>query len=476
MKKKYLIWLMIIWTSIVTGSFIFNYSSTISSNNNLVLNESRGLFEQIISTREWNSTHNGVYVPITAETPPNPYLEDSLRDVVTMNGMALTKINPAYMTRQISEINKKYFGIQFHITSLNPIRLANKADAWEAKGLKSFEDGTPEVIELVKEDTISRYRYMAPLVTQKSCLNCHAKQGYEVGDIRGGISVSIPSARFLSVVNKQILMLFFLHFIILVLGIITMLLFYRKLNRYIQIIKEKNRDLENLNATKDKLFSVIAHDLRSPFNGILGLSDLLIENIDNYDSAESKECLKSINTSAHNTLNLLENLLSWAKSQTGQMVFNPSVMNLQQVLSLTVETLQVTAKVKNITLNYKEANDIEIYADQNMIITVLHNLISNAIKYTAVNGIVNIEVVSDQSQVAVTISDNGVGMNRKTIDEMFEMGATVSMPGTANEKGTGLGLILCKEFIEKHGGKISVESQIGVGSKFKFTLPLKKTE
>lgn len=187
MKKKHLILLIIICTSIIITSFAWNYSLIISNNRKVVLNKSQAFFEQLLTARAWNSQHGGVYVPITATTPPNPYLNDTLRDIVSIDGMQLTKINPAYMTRQIAEINKIKYDLQFHITSLNPIRQANKADNWETKALKLFEHGTHEILELIKNDSSFQYRYMAPLITEKSCLKCHSQQGYKYGDIRGGI-------------------------------------------------------------------------------------------------------------------------------------------------------------------------------------------------------------------------------------------------------------------------------------------------
>ena len=174
-----------------------------SSNYNLVLNKSRAFFEQILVTRFWNAEHGGVYVPITEKTLPNKYLKDSLRDVVTIDGMKLTKINPAFMTRQIAETNKANYDIQFHITSLNPIRYENRADEWENKTLKMFENGYSENLELVKNGTITQYRYMAPLITEKACLQCHEEQGYEVGDIRGGISIYFSAKSYLKAINRQ---------------------------------------------------------------------------------------------------------------------------------------------------------------------------------------------------------------------------------------------------------------------------------
>lgn len=145
----------------------------------------RAFFQEIILSRKWNAAHGGVYVPVTEETRPNPYLEDERRDLTTLDGLTLTKINPAYMTRQVSELAKAdNRHVQFHITSLKPIRPENKAADWEEKWLHSFENNTKEQGEIVKQEDILLFRYMAPLAVTSECMKCHAKQGYKVGDIR----------------------------------------------------------------------------------------------------------------------------------------------------------------------------------------------------------------------------------------------------------------------------------------------------
>ncbi len=203
MKKKHLVWLILIWTSIIATSFGWNYVLLLSNNQKVVLNKSQAFFEQILVTRAWNAQHGGVYVPVTETTPPNPHLKDPFRDIVSVDGLQLTKLNPSYMTRQISEIDKKNYDLHFHITSLNPIRPENKADEWETTALTLFEEETPEILEVVKTESSSQYRYMAPLITEKSCLKCHEKQGYKLGDIRGGISISFPSDMYIKGIGKQ---------------------------------------------------------------------------------------------------------------------------------------------------------------------------------------------------------------------------------------------------------------------------------
>jgi signal transduction histidine kinase len=239
-------------------------------------------------------------------------------------------------------------------------------------------------------------------------------------------------------------------------------------------ITEQIEKLRLLNATKDKFFTIISHDLRSPFNSILGFSELLIENVKELDIAETENYLEIISSSAKNTLVLLDNLLNWAKSQTGQINFNPKKLNLSSIIQEIIEKSNSMAKIKDISLNQMKSDEIEAYADENMLMIVLRNLISNAIKFTETGGNINISVISVENQVEISISDDGVGMNDETRKQLFDISADKTTKGTANEKGSGLGLILCKEFVEKLGGNIWVESELGKGSDFKFTLPLSK--
>ncbi len=246
------------------------------------------------------------------------------------------------------------------------------------------------------------------------------------------------------------------------------------------IAKEKAEEneiqLRELNATKDKLFSIIAHDLRNPFNSILGFSELLIENVKKYEAAETEECLRLISLSAKKTIILLDNLLSWAKSQTGQINYKPEKLILSSIIQDILDISISNAKIKNISLNYMQSGDIKVYADKNMLTTVLRNLISNAIKFTKPGGEIKVFTISEQNQAEISISDNGVGMNDGTRKKLFKISANITTVGTAEEKGSGLGLVLCKEFVEKLGGNIWVESETGKGSDFKFTLPLNKSE
>lgn len=239
-------------------------------------------------------------------------------------------------------------------------------------------------------------------------------------------------------------------------------------------LKASEQKLKVANATKDKFFSIIAHDLRSPFNNIIGFSELLVENSNDYEAEEIEKFLSIINSSAKNTLAFLDNLLNWAKSQTGQISFKLEKVVLSSVIQKVIELLNPNAKNKNIVIHYSQSEEINVFADLNMIKTILRNLISNAIKFTNLNGIIEVTALQNDNCIEITVSDNGVGMDEETQNKLFRIETNETTMGTAKEKGSGLGLILCKEFVEMHGGKIWLESELGKGSVFRFNLPLIK--
>lgn len=235
---------------------------------------------------------------------------------------------------------------------------------------------------------------------------------------------------------------------------------------------EKQRgELEALNATKDKFFAIIAHDLKNPFSTVLGLSELLAREFETFDSKSLKDFITQIYKYSNNTFNLLENLLQWSMLQTDRIPLRPTVINLKHVIEENLELLTGNAKNKEIEMQIISSNACSAYIDANQITTVVRNLISNAIKFTPNNGKIIVRVDDDGEFWSVSISDNGIGIDKKDIKKLFLIDSNPTTIGTSQEKGTGLGLILCKEFVERNGGHIWVESTHGKGSTFSFTVP-----
>jgi two-component system, sensor histidine kinase and response regulator len=232
---------------------------------------------------------------------------------------------------------------------------------------------------------------------------------------------------------------------------------------------EKIEELKQANATKDKFFSIIAHDLMSPFNALVGLSELLVEK--DIDVQEREKLLRIIQQASKTGYNLLKNLLEWSRFQTGRMTFRLESINLKELVDSNLELLRSNALAKDIQIFSDILEKTFVLADSNMLNTIIRNLLSNAIKFTPENGKINISGCEKESETEISISDTGVGIKPQDIEKLFRKDITYSTQGTKQESGTGLGLILCQEFVEKHEGKIWVESELGKGSIFYITLP-----
>jgi signal transduction histidine kinase len=236
-------------------------------------------------------------------------------------------------------------------------------------------------------------------------------------------------------------------------------------------LEKSEKELQGSLSEKDRFFSIIAHDLKSPFNGLMGFTNLLMQDFEQFSSAEVKNFIVHINASVKNIYNLIENLLDWSRIQTGRMEFNPEALSLPGQVKPVFSLLKNNAITKGIKLEQCISKDIAVFADEKMLHCVLQNLISNAIKFTNPDGNITISACKEDGHVKVSVADTGVGISKNSLDKLLKIDSNLSTEGTAHEKGTGLGLILCKEFIEKNGGSIEVESQVNKGTTFTFTLP-----
>ncbi len=237
-------------------------------------------------------------------------------------------------------------------------------------------------------------------------------------------------------------------------------------------IKLKNEELSKINSEKDRFFSIIAHDLRGPFNGFLGLSKLLAEDLPHLTQEEIKKMAGSMRDSATNLFRLLENLLEWSRLQRGITSFEPGQFLLMPMIAETMRPVMGEANKKEIEIRYKIPSDLEVFADEYMLASTIRNLASNAVKFTTKGGKVTISAkTTPGNSVEFSVRDTGIGMSPQMVDDLFRLDVQTNRRGTEDEPSSGLGLLLCKDFIEKHGGKIWVESEEGKGSTFYFTLP-----
>lgn len=504
------IYLLILgWTVVIIGLAYWSYQNNYSETFRLAQGEAYKGFQKDVMFRSWASMHGGVYVPISPETPPNPYLSNiPERDITTPSGKKLTLMNPAYITRQVHEISLAKSGIRGHITSLNPIRIENKADLWEAQALRLFENGKKEFFSIDTLNGTKFFRYMAPLIAEKNCLKCHAVQGYKVGDIRGGISSSIPWNNYQASINKQTLQDVFGYGVLWIIGFAALMLVKRRFviyilnrdefesklarlneelyysksiteetllerNKLVEELSELNAKLEKINSEKDKFFSIIAHDLRSPFNGLIGITSMIMEEPESFSKDELVDLSKQVHYSSSKLYKLLQNLLEWAQMQNGMIGYNPKRIILHELLLQNALLNEQKANKKEVSVVLQVPNNTEVFADENMLNSIVRNLLSNALKFTPNGGQITLSSkILDNNFIQISVTDSGIGIPKDIQDKLFKPDQKVGRKGIEGEESTGLGLLLCKEFVEKHGGEISVTSEIAKGSIFTFTIPV----
>jgi PAS domain S-box len=234
--------------------------------------------------------------------------------------------------------------------------------------------------------------------------------------------------------------------------------------------KENEKKLVELNATKDKLFSIIAHDLRTPFQALINLNELVMNKIEMNDANAAKKLLELNAKTTQQALNLLENLLLWSRSQRGRLEFNPKRLNFKELTENILALLQINYTGKNIEVQICVEPFLEVRADEYMLNTVMRNLLSNAIKFTNKEGLIEISAIKNGAFIEISVDDNGVGIPSDKLESLFSIESNYTTSGTEKEKGTGLGLVICKDFVERHAGRIWAESEEGEGTKFSFTL------
>ncbi len=241
-------------------------------------------------------------------------------------------------------------------------------------------------------------------------------------------------------------------------------------------LRMSEQQLKELNATKDKFFNIVAHDLKNPFTSLLGSSELLFQNIDHLDLDHIKKLAIILNDSAKSGYAILQNLLDWSRSQTGTLKYNPENVNLKKLIDENIVNLELFCINKEITIDALVDDELIVYADKNMLNTVIRNLVSNALKFSYRSSKVLIKAIAKPNEILVSVKDYGTGIPDDCTDKIFRIDSKYTVPGTENEQGTGLGLKLSKEFVERLGGKIWVESTENKGSEFIFTIAVRKPE
>ena len=493
---NFFILIVISITILIGSSLALNINQEHETARELAKVEALGSYNKDLAFRRWASKHGGVYVPITDSIKPNPHLNFlGEQNVTTTDGKKLTLINPAYMTRLVFQLGAEQYGQKGHITSLNPIRPENKADEWETKALKRFEKGETEYSSIEKIDDKDYMRLMQPMFVEQSCLKCHSDQGYKLGDIRGGISVSIPVSNYENIVQAKIKSLTHTHLLSYLVIIFFSTLGYRRIliemkkrnkaqkiilhnetillkqNNDLRIAKEKAIESDRL---KTVFLQNMSHEIRTPMNAIMGFSSLLPAYFDD------KKCLKEysniIMQRCDDLLCIINDILDISKIESEQVTKHIEECKLEDVInSITYFFTEEKNRQEkdNISLNItnQDSDNFTFHADYGKLNQILNNLISNAIKFTD-EGFITIGFkINEKEQLEFYVSDTGIGIHKKDQELIFERFAQVEQGANRIYGGTGLGLSIVTGLTDSLSGSIHLKSEPNKGSTFTVCLP-----
>ena len=449
---------------------MFNVNQLDKIAQNTILTKSRSTFDLLLAAEQWDSIHGKMYVPITDEMSDCMRFHYEQNEILSNFGDSLMMINSSLIIHKLGKIYNTPEN-KFHFATLDPVCPDNRPDEWEMKALKTFIKAGDEYSEIVKENGKAYYRYMAPLIAKESGCENHK---YKAGDIYGGISIYAVYDKDEILKGCSSQMIVRVYIFIFIAGFLFLLYFRKLAIKYYLNIESKNKQLTKASEDKDSFYNIIAYDLKSPAYNIVSLLNILDDKDSKLSDEDKDRCATLLRDSAKANLDLLTNLLEWSRLQTNHTKFNPEKLDLKKIINRVYEGVFPQAQYKEIEIIDKSQEHYAI-ADKNMITTVLRNLLVNAIKFTPKGGNITINTSLSGNFIKISIKDTGVGMSKYVIESLLKINQRISTPGTENEQGTGLGLILCKEFVEKNKGKITIESELEKGSIFHFTIPVDKT-
>lgn len=490
-------WWLVIWALWAAGAWLLlaSHIHDIRVQSIQVATEgARNMFRMVVLTRGWNASHGGVYVPVTPRTQPNPYLAVPRRDVTTHDGQTLTLVNPAYMTRLIAEMAQSDHGAVFRLTSLRPIRPENAADPWEATALQAFERGRTEETGIEASPQGEVLRYMAPLLVEPTCMPCHASQGYQVGDVRGGISVTqlyapIQAATADSIAQTRVnyLAVFLLTS---ALGWLMLELLRRRWQDLAGNIQELTTTRNELvqsekMASLGRMVAGFAHEINTPVGvavGAVSHSDEALNRIDRMlrDEEVSEDQLRTELASLRESGALaLSNLRrashlvqSFKRTSVDQMSEQIRRFAMRELIDDVLFSLHSTLKRLPLEIIVTCPDDLKIEGMPGLYQQLLTNLTMNAVQHAFDDGkragVIHVRVSPSTDQVQLEFSDNGKGMDSAQVRRIFEPFYTTRR----GEGGSGLGLYICYNIVTTQlGGSIQCHSQAGAGCRFDIHFP-----
>jgi len=491
--------------------------------------QAKALFQQIVITRRWIADHGGVFVEKLPWVKPNPYLPDSL--ITDESGKRYVKENPAMVTKQLSLYAQKEGLYFFHITSLKLVNPENAPDDFERNALQEFETkNLKDSSKLEKIGDSYYFRYIAPLYVEKACLQCHNKQGYKVGDIRGAVSVSVPMDYAFNIIRTDrkymiiggivtiavliaVLFLVTRHMVITPVNKIRNFMrafskdgnpaipplktndeledlskafieMARSIDEYHSCLQDKissatkeltikNARLLRLNKAKSDFVANISHELRTPLTSIKGAMDYLSVRLSMHrkdDEEDMKVFFEVIKKNAERLIRLVNNVLDYERIELGEVVMHFNDINLKDVFDEVITGFRSLAEEKNINIKLN-AEDVIVYADEDRMKQALTNLLSNALNFSPEASGITVTLSSSDGYAHASVEDRGSGVAEAEKEMLFKQFYSRGV-----KDGTGLGLAICKGIIEAHNGKIGVKTSGGKGGHFWFTIPTTRTE
>ncbi len=501
--------LVAFWGALSALSFSWHYQDLQTHAHTMAALRGRLVFQLVQTTRLWASEHGGVYAPISEKSPPNPWLDVPEKNIRTPSGIPLTKINPAYMTRQLAELLASESDMRIHLTSLNPINPDNGPDSWERAALKAFENGQDEVIETGKGPD-GLVRYMAPLMVKKPCMVCHAKQGYQVGQVRGGLSVTMPSSYVLELIDQERGRLYKIHlFAFFTLSGLTLAGLVANRKRVLELVEERDKrrlaaealseKVAELERTRDELLQSekmaslgrmvagFSHEVNTPIGVAVGAAsqiehaaksiDLLL-NSDEVSEEELRSDLATIQEAAGMTLSNLRRaaglVQSFKRTSVDQASDAPRSFNMAEIIEDVQYGLHNVFKRTSIALTVSCPDDLTLFGPAGAIEQIITNLMMNSFQHAFDEGQqageIHIQVEHSRGTVTLTYRDTGCGMTADTIQHIFEPFFTTRR----GKGGSGLGLYLVYSLVTAVlKGTIHCESVPANGTTFiaSFQIP-----
>lgn len=480
--RHYLLMLIGGWTLAVAAFLAWDLQQIHHDTLRLAAKEARANFDKDQAFRHWASRHGGIYVPVTPRTPPNPYLEHiDDRDITTPGGRRLTLMNPAYMVRQLNEEFAEWFGARGHITSLKVLRPGNEPDPWEANALRAFEHGVGEVSEVTEIDGAPFLRLMQPMITKKHCLKCHAKQGYQEGDVRGGVSVSIPMAEYLAEQRLHILRDSLSFGTLWLLGVGALLFGGHRLGLHERKRTEAEEALRGANEDLAQFAGVASHQLQEPLRMVASYTQLLGNRYRGRLDEQADEFIGYAVGGAERMQRLIDGLLAY--SYLGSKAPAREPCDAGRLLTEVREGLSEEITAAGAEIEAGELPTLPVEPDHLRLL--FHHLLANALKFRGdAAPRLRIEARPEEALWHFTITDNGIGIeprHQRRIFRLFSRLHPEQGPDDTTSTGTGdgtidtgIGLALCMKLVALYGGRIWVESTPGEGSTFHFTLPARE--